>query len=178
MNPARRAELQEAMVRLSDGDRAAFPTVFGIAWPLLRGFARAALRGSVDGEDAAQQALIRVFERASEFEKGRDALPWMLGIAMNECRSLRRKGMRRREEPLESAPSLRDGEPSPEERTILRDLDEALKEVLTGLPEKDTAAILESLRPEKEKSPPAFRKRLERARRRLREAWSARHGTC
>jgi RNA polymerase sigma factor (sigma-70 family) len=180
MNPARRAELQEAMSRLADGDRAAFHTVFVLTWPLVRSFALATLRGVSDAEDAAQQALVRVFERAAQFEKGRDPVPWILAIVMYECRTLRRRGARRREGPLEDSETPAALDPSPEEQAVARDLERAAREVLAELPPMDVETILESLRAGEKRSVVAatFRKRLERARRRLRAAWSARHGIC
>jgi RNA polymerase sigma factor (sigma-70 family) len=174
MNPARRAELQEAMDRLSDGDRAAFPAVFEIAWPLLRGFSRSALGSAFDAEDAAQQALLKVFERASEFEAGRDVLPWILAVAMNECRTIRRRGFRRREEPLDG-PDPADLRPSPEDQAITMDLEGAVRGALRELSGQDVATIVESLRSDRGASTATFRKRLERARKRLRAAWSARN---
>jgi RNA polymerase sigma-70 factor (ECF subfamily) len=178
MNAARRAELQEAMCRLANGDRAAFHSVFVLTWPLVRAFAVAVLRVPSDAEDAAQQTLLRVFERASEYDERRgDALSWVLAIVMNECRTLRRRGQRRREEPLDDPePVARDA--TPEEHAVRRDLERAVRETLAELPSRDAEVILASLeaveRPAVEGT--TFRKRLERARRRLRAKWSARHG--
>jgi RNA polymerase sigma-70 factor (ECF subfamily) len=173
MDPARSAVLQEAMERLADGDRAAFHTVFVITWPLVKAFCRSALP-QADAEDAAQQALLKVFERASVFEPGRGALPWIFGVTANECRTARRRGSRRREEPLERASGARQGGASPEDEVILQDLEKAARHVLSELGPGDLATILDSLRPPAKG--PTFRKRLERARKRLRAAWSARYG--
>jgi RNA polymerase sigma-70 factor (ECF subfamily) len=164
------------MERLADGDRAAFHAVFVIVWPLLKRFTERALHSSPDGEDAAQQALLKLFLRASLFERGRDALPFILAFAMNECRTLRRKGQRRREDSLDGAGELPRLEPSPEEDAIARDLERAALEVLEGLPSRDIEAIARSLADEDRAPTSTLRKRLERARRRLRAAWSERHG--
>jgi hypothetical protein len=77
------------MVRLADGDRGAFGPLYDTLWPVLLGFARRALAGSPDAEDAAQTALMKVFSRACDFDPSRDALSWVLGIAAFECRTLR-----------------------------------------------------------------------------------------
>jgi RNA polymerase sigma-70 factor (ECF subfamily) len=163
------------MERLADGDRAAFPPVFAIVWPLLRRFAERAL-GPKEAEDAAQQALLKLFERAALFEAGREALPFILAFAMNECRTLRKKAARRREDSLEGARELAVPGRSPEEELVARDLERAAREVLKGLPERDAEAILLSLAEERPTMSETLRKRLERARRRLRAAWSERHG--
>src|SRR5260370_788744 len=89
------------MWRLAEGDRTAFRPVFALVWPQVRAFA-ARLVGPADGEDAAQAALLKIFSRASEYDRARDALPWVLGIAAWECRTLRRRWERRREQ---SAPA-------------------------------------------------------------------------
>src|SRR5262245_13587277 len=70
-----RKELQTMMLRLADGDRAAMEPVFAAVWPIVRRFAARALGGS-DADDTAQEALVRVFARAVEFDRERDALTW------------------------------------------------------------------------------------------------------
>jgi len=179
MDAARRRELQDLLDRLADGDRAAFPPAFTLLWPVTRAFARSYLRDEAGAEDAAQQALIRVFLRAAEFDVSRPALPWVLGVVANECRTLRRKTQRRREGPLEEADARPHPGASPEESATGRDLERAALAVLDGLPASDVEAILAHIgggeRPDL--PPPTFRKRLERALKRLRRAWSERHGT-
>ncbi len=61
------------MTRLSDGDRSAFRPVFDFLQPLLTRFVSAQV-GAAECEDVAQQALLRIFERASEFDPSLDAL--------------------------------------------------------------------------------------------------------
>ena len=179
MDAAQRRELQKLLARLADGDRAAFPPAFTLLWPVTRALARSFLRDEAGAEDAAQQALIRVFLRAAEFDAARPALPWVLGVVANECRTLRRKTQRRREGPLEEADARPDPHATPEANATGRDLERAALAALDGLPAADVEAILTHIgaagRPD---LPPAtFRKRLERALKRLRRAWSERHGT-
>lgn len=177
MDAARRRVLHEAMTRLADGDRAAFHPVFQEAWPLVRGFANGVLRDETAAEDAAQQGLLKVFERASAFDPRRDALPWILGIVWNECRTERQRRRRRREEPIEPLAAEPRSGGTPEEEVIARDLVEAARRVLADLPPRDAETILFDLAEARPSSvaPATFRKRLERARQRLREAWRARH---
>jgi RNA polymerase sigma-70 factor (ECF subfamily) len=175
-----RAELRRLMERLADGDRSAFRPAFALLWPRLRAFA---LRyaGAADGEDAAQQALLRVFSRAAEYDPRQDGLAWALGIAAWECRTLRRKRQRRKEGPAPaeeegSAASLADARASPEEVAIERDLREAAVAVLGTLRPIDVetiSALAGGARPEGAR----FRKRLQRALQRFRIAWRARHGS-
>jgi len=163
------------MERLADGDRSAFRPAFALLWPQLRAFATR-LVGGPDGEDAAQAALLRVFSRASEYDPGRDALSWALGIAAWECRTLRRKRERRREQtagPLERlvAPGA-----TPEEAVIERDLRLAAEEIAGTLRPLDLETLLAVASGARPASGATFRKRLERALARFRLAWRAKHG--
>src|SRR5258708_32230024 len=109
------------MWRLADGDRTAFGPVFALLWPQVRAFA-ARLVGPADGEDAAQSALLKIFSRASEYDRARDALPWALGIAAWECRTLRRRRERRREQSAPAPERAAEGALSPEEAVPEREL--------------------------------------------------------
>jgi hypothetical protein len=99
----------------------------------------------------------------------------MLTFVANECRTLRRRRQRRREDPIAAAAAGRpSGALTPEEDVIEHDLARAAREVLASLPPGDRETIVAALA-DRSGEPPrgaAFRKRLERARRRLREAWS------
>ncbi|WP_281332781.1 sigma-70 family RNA polymerase sigma factor [Polyangium sp. 6x1] len=178
MDQDERERLHRAMVRLADGDRSAFEPVHAAIWPVLRRFAERAMPNLADAEDAAQSALIRVFSRASEFDATRDACSWILGIVAYECRTLRQKARRRREDPggLDElglrAPTE---EATPEERVIAQDLREAALEALGTLGAEDVDTLRRVLADERPDGA-TFRKRVERAMRRLREAWRVKHG--
>ena len=169
-----RAELRRLMERLADGDRTAFGPVFALLWPQLRAFAVRFI-GVADGEDAAQAALLKVFSRASEYDRERDALPWVIGIAAWECRTLRRRRERRREESA-LAPAASSA-PSPEEATIDRDLRAAAETVLGELRPIDVETIVSIASGQRAVQGATFRKRAERALARFRLAWRARHGS-
>jgi RNA polymerase sigma-70 factor, ECF subfamily len=168
-----RAELRRLMERLADGDRSAFRPAFALLWPPLRAFA-IRYAGAADGEDAAQHALLSVFSRATEYDPGRDALAWALGIAAWECRTIRRKGDRRKETAA-AIPEQVDPGSTPEEAVIDRDLRDAAVAVIGTLRPIDAetiAALAAGARP----GGPTFRKRVQRALARFRTAWRARHG--
>jgi DNA-directed RNA polymerase specialized sigma24 family protein len=162
------------MCRLADGDRHAFEPVFAALWPVLRAFAARALPIPAEAEDAAQSALVKVFARAAQFDARRDALPWALGIAAYECRTLRKARFRRREELTREPPEPADAR-TPEDAAIERDLQAAAAEVLGGLSALDAETLLAAARGERDPSA-TFRKRLERALARFRKEWRARHG--
>ena len=91
MDRSQREQLNEWMVSLADGDRGAFGAVYETIRPILARFAERSLGNSTDAEDVAQEALLKVFRRASEFDREREALPWVLGIAAYEWPFLGRR---------------------------------------------------------------------------------------
>ncbi len=175
MDAGGRFALQRDLTALARGDRAAFDRVFLQLWPLLRGFAGRCLPAA-DAEDAAQEALLRVFLRASEFDPGRDGLSWALGIAAWQIRTVRTRTRRRREEREDAGSDRADVRASPEEETVARDAAAALDRWMSELPEEDAATLLAYARGERPDLPgPTFRKRVERALRRLRGVWRIEH---
>src|SRR5205823_10682148 len=132
------AELRRLMERLADGDRTAVGPAFAMLWPQLRAFA-VRFAGEGDAEDAAQAALLKVFSRASEYDRERDALAWALGLTAWECRTLLRRRQRRREEPS-LAPAVSTSA-SPEDAAVERNLREAAESVLGTLRPIDIETI-------------------------------------
>jgi RNA polymerase sigma-70 factor (ECF subfamily) len=173
-----REALQRDLERLADGDREAFRPVYLRLWPLLRGFAARCLPHE-EAEDAAQEALLRVFSRAAEFDRGRDALSWVLAITAYEIRSARKRRQRRqrREHAGEgSAAAIADPRRSPEEQAAAAELEQALAAALAALRPADVQTLLAFARGERPDLPaPTFRKRVERALARLRCAWRLDH---
>lgn len=175
MDRARREALQGDLARLADGDRDAFHPVFVCLWPLLRGFASRYLPAG-DAEDAAQEALVKVFARAAVFDARRDALHWTLGIAAYEIKTARRRRQRRREDGEPSA-EIGDGRVGPEALAIAKEREDAIGAALALLDPADAA----TLRAYAAGDPPpvkgaTFRKRVQRALARLRLAWRIDHG--
>jgi RNA polymerase sigma-70 factor (ECF subfamily) len=169
-----RAEIQALLKRLADGDRTAIEPAFAVLWELVRRFSARALPNSADAEDAAQQALTKVFEQAVDFDSSRDGIGWVLTIAAFECRTIRRRRQRRREDGLETA-ERRFVTETPEVLVMNRDLEAAVREVLETLGEEDARTILAAMRDERPVADATFRKRLQRALGRLRLAWRAKH---
>ena len=125
-----------------------------------------------DAEDAAQQALLNLFARASDFDSSREALPWVLAIAANECRTLRRRQGRRNEDALLDLEIA--GSDCPEARVLAADERAAVEAIVGTLDPRD----IETLRLAMDQRPPGatFRKRLERAISRFRARWRTQHG--
>lgn len=173
MDRAQREALHRDLTRLAEGDRDAFHPVFVRLWPVLRAFARSRL-DEADAEDAAQEALVKVFARAAAFDPARDGLSWALGIAAYEVKTLRRKRQRRREapEPPERQ-GLDDPAPGPQEIAVEREREAMVKAALDAVGECDAATLRAFASGDRPAIPSAtFRKRVQRALARLRARWS------
>jgi RNA polymerase sigma factor (sigma-70 family) len=174
----RRPELDVRLAALANGDRDAFDPVFEIVWPVARRFAVRWLGESAGAEDAAQQALLAVFARASEYDRDRDGMRWVLGIVANECRSARKRTLRRREVVPNAHVDAPSEAASPEDEVLDEELRIALAAALDDLGRSDAetivASVLERARPDI--APATFRKRLERALGRLRRVWEVGYG--
>lgn len=169
-----RAELQRELTRLADGDRQAFEPVFARLWPVVHALAARYLP-AIDVDDAAQNALLKLFERASEFDPERDAVAWAIGIVMWEIRTVRRRAWRRRDTSgLDEVTDVLPSTVSPEERAIAANLAAAIGQTLATLKPEDRDALLRYARDERTIGV-GFRKRLQRARTRMRAAWRLRH---
>jgi RNA polymerase sigma-70 factor (ECF subfamily) len=172
-----RAEITALLVRVADGDRRAFDPLFDAVWPAVHGLCRR--MAPRDADDAAQEAMVRVFTRAAEFDRERDGLTWILAIAAWECRTARRRAGRRGETAIPDDRTT-SADDAPDETLARRELLAAAAEALGSLSDADvatiTAALVEDPAARDGIAPATFRKRLERALGRLRTAWRSRHG--
>lgn len=166
-------ELDELMVRLAKGDRAVFSEVFGLLWGPIQRLCQSLLKHEADAQDAAQEAMQKILERASDYDPKRPALPWALAIAGWECRTLRRKRGRRREAGevgLTNLPAGGDGDHDAERRFVERDLANAAVAALGNLSPVDQEVLVATFW-EEAGSGPTMRKRRERALVRLRDTF-------
>ena len=82
-----------------------------------------------EAEDAVQDAFLRCWEKAPEFESGEHAKAWLLRVTVNGCKSRLRAPWRRRTAPLlDTYPAA-----EPEEREVL--------EAVQALPPRDRAVV-------------------------------------
>ena len=181
--PLPRAEIDVWMARLAAGEREVFTLVFEALWPRVFGLCRATLGNDADAADAAQQAMMKLMERAADYDPSRPALPWALAIAAWECRSALRRRTRSREvassEPEESAshsPTSVDGARTleandPESELVRRDLVQRALDAMNELSDVDRATLAATFFDEPTEVVGAtLRKRRERAIDRLRAA--------
>lgn len=168
-------ELDLAMARLGTGERSAFTRVFELLWPPIQRLCLALLNNEADAADAAQEAMKRIFERASDYEPARPALPWALAIAGWECRTLARKRQRRREAPeaSEALPASDDTEALLVQQQLIR----AALDALGQLSDTDRESLVSTFWEEAASvAGPTLRKRRQRALERLRDAFRRLYG--
>lgn len=171
--PREASPLDLLMARLADGDRAVFASVFEQLWGPVHQLCNALLRNEADASDAAQEAMQKILERCSDYDKSRPALPWALAIAGWECRTIRRKRTRRREVEPEQH---RSGAPLQDE-LIQRDLTAAAVTALGELSAADRETLLATFWDEAAPVAGAtLRKRRERAIERLRKTFRRLYG--
>jgi DNA-directed RNA polymerase specialized sigma24 family protein len=173
MTPAERRSLHDAMVRFADGERAAFDVVFTGLWPLVLAVASRGLPDPRDAEDAAQTALLKVFARIVDLDRGRDGVAWAVTVTAWEVRTLRKRRTRSREGPLDGV-DAKDAD-DPEATAVGRDLLAAVSTLVGDLSPLDQAALASAFADE-ENSDGTMRKRRQRALARLRDAWRRFHG--
>lgn len=159
--PTDPSSLDTLMTRLAEGDRAAFTPVFQLLWgPVLR-FCKSLLGSEADAADAAQEAMQKILQRASDYDRARPAMPWAIAIAAWECKTIRRKRTRRRE----VDDGTHDvGGAHAEDELVQRDLTAAAIAALGELSESDREALIATFWDEAASvSGATLRKRRERA---------------
>ncbi len=168
------AGLDQLMKELSEGNRGVFTHVFQKLWGPTRILCIKLMGGDSDGDDAAQTAMLRIFERANEYDPRRPALPWAMGIASWECRTLLRRRARLRE--TDALPSESDDGAAVNEQDQ-RLLVGAAKEALGTLSASDQEALISTYwETASGVSGATLRKRRERALTRLRDAFRRLYG--
>jgi RNA polymerase sigma-70 factor (ECF subfamily) len=175
MTEATDDELNALMARLAEGDRSVFGVVFSRLWPPTLRLCLSLLKHEADAADAAQEAMHKLLERASDYDPKRPALPWALAIAGWECRTLERKRGRRREVPEQDVaePASSDGEAA----FVQGNLSQAALTALGALSEADRETLIATFWDEAASvSGATLRKRRERAVDRLRRTFRRLYG--
>lgn len=129
----------ELAARAAGGDSDAFGELVERHAPAVRRVTRALLGDDQDADDAAQDGFLAAWRAIGRYDRERPFRPWLMRIALNAARDLRRRQRVRRTEAL--SPDQPADAPGPD-----RDADRALlRERLTGalaqLPERQRIAV-------------------------------------
>jgi RNA polymerase sigma-70 factor (ECF subfamily) len=177
MDPERRKAIQDAILRLADGDRSAMPTLVTHLWPVLLTFAERGLGDPQTAEDVAQEVLFRISSRISEFDRDRDGVSWAFGIATFEILTQRKRIRRRRETFTDTGlAEATEVTVSTEEIAIQAEVQLALVEALGELSPDDLSQLGLDSGHRLGAATSAMRKRRQRALERLRIIWRRIYG--
>jgi RNA polymerase sigma-70 factor (ECF subfamily) len=177
MDALRRKAIQDAMVRLADGDRSAMNVLVTELWPVILLFAQRGLRHEQDAEDVAQEVFLRICARISDFDRQRDGLSWAFGIASYEIMTVRKRRKRRRELSGTGELAARaDGSASQEEAAIQHEVTAAIALAVGELSAEDRASLGFEVAALPDAKAATFRKRRQRALDRLRTIWRRLYG--
>ena len=119
------------------GSRAAFDELVRRFQKKVYRVAFGILRSPHDADDAVQEVFIRAFRYLPSFDLARSFEGWIMGIALNQARTLR---SRRRSPSGETARIAAPGKAAPDSETRL-----AALQAIAALPEKQREAMLLSL---------------------------------
>jgi RNA polymerase sigma-70 factor (ECF subfamily) len=90
------ADLADILARVADGDRAAFRVLYGRTSAKLFASVRRILGSNAAAEDAVQEAYVRVWRRAGDFDASVGSpIAWMTTIARHAAIDVLRKGAER-----------------------------------------------------------------------------------
>ena len=168
------AELDALMGRLADGDRSAFSPLFRALWTPALKVCQRLVHSEADAADAAQAAMMKILERAGEYDKKRPALPWALGIAAWECRTLMKRQLRLKESAEEP---VRSDEGSTADEVEQKLLVSAAMHAMGGLSEADQETLVSTYwETATTVGGATLRKRRERALTRLRDTFRRLYG--
>jgi len=171
-----RKRINDAMVRLAEGDRTAFPMLMDDLWPVVRAFALRSVGQSADAEDIAQDVFVRICARIAEYDRTRDAVSWAFGIATYEVMTHRRRIQRRREVGDAGLPDAVDSADSQEQLLLQREIESALKDVLSVMKEEDRHVLGGYASASGHGVGATQRKRKQRALARFRSLWRSIYG--
>ncbi|MGQ9616418.1 MAG: RNA polymerase sigma factor [Spirochaetota bacterium] len=121
------------------GNKHAFSTIIERYTPLLYSLAFRMLGNNEEAEEAVQEILLKVYRSLGKFLLSRRFHPWLYTIALNWLRShLRRRGRRRRHEPLRfedlgSREDIRGREKDPAEQLEEREAERVAQKAIMGL---------------------------------------------
>lgn len=137
---------EELLARVAGGDVASLRELYNRYRVRLMTYAYYAVRSRDQAEELLQEAFIRIYRHAGEFEPGKRFSSWAYAITANLCRDELRKSWRRRKLGLrtevdaseEQTPSRA---PSPRAEAAGREFRERLGEEVAALPPEQREVV-------------------------------------
>jgi len=130
----------ELAARAAAGDSEAFGQLVDRYAPQVRRVTRAVLPEPADADDAAQEAFLACWRYLGRYDPSRPFGPWLIRIAVNAARDVRR---RQRSRPTEAlAPDLALAQAGPDAIAARSELRDSLNRALATLPERQRLAVV------------------------------------
>ncbi len=136
------------MMRVREGDRAAFARLYDRNARSVVNFAYRFVQDRAKAEELAQEVFLKVFRSARDYEPRARFKTFLFRIASNHCLNERRRGEYKVEAPVprneEGAPMVDPAAPAsegPDAAVAGRDLESALGQALAELPERERIAF-------------------------------------
>lgn len=140
--------LDQAFARVADGDRASFGPVFEALFPRVRAAALRIIGNPADADDAAQAAMMKLFESSHRYEPGRSVIGWALALTLWEARTVATFNRRRSQRTDDGVEMVRlpDGHAPADDEIADRELLELLQSAIADLNPAQQAAVADTLR--------------------------------
>lgn len=127
------------LARFCDGDQRAARALIERHAGRVLALGRRMLGDADEAEDVAQEAMVRLWRAAAEWEdRGARVSTWLHRVALNLCYDRLRK---KRGLPLEAAPEPEDPSPTAEARLTTASEEDELRAAIEELPDRQRAAI-------------------------------------
>lgn len=140
------------MLRVKQGDAAAFAELVEKYKQPVMNLVYRMLRDATEAEDLAQNVFVQVYRSAERYEVSSRFTTWLFTIARNLCLNEIRRRTRHPAESLEGAHPEADDHPAPQfedpkvvsppDRLLHGELEDKIEEALATLPENQRLAIL------------------------------------
>src|SRR6185503_4209402 len=140
------------MLRVKQGDRAAFTELVEKYKQPVMNLAYRTLRDATEAEDLAQNVFVQVYKSAVRYKSTAKFSTWLFTIARNLCLNEIRRRSRRPAESLDASHPEQEDQPlqqyedkkvfSPPEKLLQQELAKKIDEALAELPENQRTAIL------------------------------------
>jgi RNA polymerase sigma-70 factor, ECF subfamily len=142
------AEDVRLMQLVGRGDTAAFEELIERHQALVAGTVARMLGSNSDVEDIAQQVFIRVWKSAGRYVPRAKFTTWLLKITRNLVFNELRRAKRHAHTPIQADPSAEEiplkeeTHPSPDASLLEKELQSAIEEAITALPESQRMALI------------------------------------
>jgi RNA polymerase sigma-70 factor (ECF subfamily) len=134
-------EIERLLGRCALGDRTAFGRLYDLAAPKLFGVCLRILGNRGDAEEAAQEAFVRIWQKAGAFRSDRGSGPgWIVAIARNAAID-RLRARRAPTRDIAAMVDLADPGPTPEASAAAADERRRIEDCLAALPADRALAV-------------------------------------